>query len=199
MKYIIKNINDYSDKEINNFYNNIYIEKKNRINNFRNELKTRQSVIGELLLSNLLDKYYNLDYNDLEFKFNKDNKPFIVNNNIFYNISHSSNYVITVVSDKEIGIDIEKIRETNIKSINYFASSKEKEYILLEHNNLFKRLFEIYTLKEAYIKMVGKSVFDIRNVEFTISNNHINCSDINVKCYSFIYDNYVISICEKNC
>lgn len=199
MKYIIKNINDYSDKEINNFYNNIYIEKKNRINNFRNELKTRQSVIGELLLSNLLDKYYNLDYNDLEFKFNKDNKPFIVNNNIFYNISHSSNYVIAVVSDKEIGIDIEKIRETNIKSINYFASSKEKEYILLEHNNLFKRLFEIYTLKEAYIKMVGKSVFDIRNVEFTISNNHINCSNINVKCYSFIYDNYVISICEKNC
>ena len=199
MKYIIKNINDYSDKEINNFYNNIYIEKKNRINNFRNELKTRQSVIGELLLSNLLDKYYNLDYNDLEFKFNKDNKPFIVNNNIFYNISHSSNYVITVVSDKEIGIDIEKIRETNIKSINYFASNKEKEYIFSEDNNLFKRLFEIYTLKEAYIKMVGKSVFDIKNVEFTISNNHIYCSDINVKCYSFIYDNYVISICEKNC
>lgn len=199
MKYIIKNINDYSDKEINNFYNNIYIEKKNRINNFRNELKTRQSVIGELLLSNLLDKYYNLDYNDLEFKFNKDNKPFIVNNNIFYNISHSSNYVIAVVSDKEIGIDIEKIRETNIKSINYFASSKEKEYIFSEDNNLFKRLFEIYTLKEAYIKMMGKSIFDIKNVEFTISNNHIYCSDINVKCYSFIYDNYVISICEKNC
>ena len=199
MKYIIKNINDYSDKEINNFYNNIYIEKKKRINNFKNELKVKQSIIGELLLRDLLDKYYNIDYNELEFEFNKNNKPFIVNKNIFYNISHSSNYVIAVVSDKEIGIDIEKIRETNIKSINYFASSKEKEYILLEHNNLFKRLFEIYTLKEAYVKMIGKSILDIKNVEFTISNNHIYRSDINVRCYSFIYDNYVISVCEKNC
>lgn len=199
MKYIIKNINDYSDNEIDNFYNNIYIEKKKRINNFKNELKVKQSIIGELLLRDLLDKYYNLNYNNLEFEFNKNNKPFIVNKNIFYNISHSSNYVIVVVSDKEIGIDIEKIRETNIKSINCFASNKEKEYILLEDNNLFKRLFEIYTLKEAYIKMMGKSIFDIKNVEFTISNNHIYCSDINVKCYSFMYDNYVISICEKNC
>ena len=79
MKYIIKNINDYSDNEIDNFYSNIYIEKKKRINNFKNELKTRQSVIGEILLSNLLDKYYNIDYNELEFEFNNNNKPFIFN------------------------------------------------------------------------------------------------------------------------
>ena len=197
MKYIIKNINDYSDNEIDNFYSNIYIEKKKRINNFKNELKVKQSIIAELLLRDLLDKYYNLNYNNLEFKFNKNNKPFIVNKNIFYNISHSSNYVITVVSDKEIGIDIEKIRETNIKSINCFASNKEKEYILLEDNNLFKRLFEIYTLKEAYIKFIGHGINEIRKIIFEVNDNKLYNSKKNSEFFSLKFQDYIISVFKE--
>ena len=45
----------------------------------------------------------------------------------------------------------------------------------------FERLFEIYTLKEAYFKMKGENLNNIKNVEFIINNNEIICSDHQVK------------------
>ena len=112
-------------------------------------------------------------------------------------ICHSFNYVITIISDKEIGIDIEKIRKTPVNVINQFATKKEKEYIL-SSNNINEKIFEIYTLKEAYFKMLGKNLNDILSVEFRISKDKVICSDKNVNA-GFIkdIDGYIISYCEK--
>lgn len=198
-KLLYSNINDYDDNEINSFYNHIYNEKKKRISNYINKNRIKSSIISEILLKELLEKE-NEDYSKLIVKTNKYGKPYIVNKKLFFNISHSNDYIITILSTKEIGIDIEKIRDTNLNIINIFATDKEKEYILSDKKDIYKRLLQIYTLKEAYFKMKGTDLSNLKEVEFTIHNNKVICSDKDVTAStSFEIDNYVYSICqEKN-
>ncbi len=199
-KYLYSNVNDYSKKEISNFYNHIYQAKKERISKYLNKEKYKSSIIGEILLYKLLKKE-NIKYEKQQFTINEYEKPYINNKQLFFNISHSHDYVITIISNKEIGIDIEKIRKTNLNTIDIFATQKEKEYILSSENDIYKRLFQIYTLKEAYFKMLGKDLSRIKEVEFTIdnnNNNNITCSDKKINAYSSDrIDNYIFSICKK--
>ncbi len=197
MEYIIKNINDFNKNDINNFYKKIPKLKKDKIDKYKNyDTKTR-SIVGEILLNNLLSKR-NISYNSLDYYINEYGKPYFKNYKLFFNISHSFDYVITTISDKEMGIDIEKIRKTPLNIINQFATEKEKEYILSSNNNIEERIFKIYTLKEAYFKMLGTNLNHILEVEFTIKNNKTYCNDEKLK-VGFIDDikGYIIAYCEK--
>ena len=199
MKYKIQEINYYTQKYLDEFFDKIYIQKRNRISKYKKVERLKSSIIGEILLNGLLKENYNCDYENLIFSLNDNNKPYIKDKKIFYNISHSYNYIITAISDYEIGVDIEKIRKTSIKTINYFATLKEKQYILSNTQNIEKRLFEIYTLKEAYFKMKGTDLSKMKSIEFTIINhNNIYCNDESVSLK--LIDNlkgYMVAICEK--
>jgi len=197
MEYKIININDINKTEILNFYNNINSSKKIKIDKIRNKKRKIQSVLGEYLLKELL-KIYNISYSNINYIYNEEGKPYIKDYNIYFNISHSHDYVITVISNKEIGVDIEKIRKTNISIINRICTNKEKEYVLSSNIDIEKRLFEIFTLKEAYFKMKGLNLNNLKSVEFIISNNNVTCNDnsINIKLLHIIND-YIISIIEK--
>ena len=90
------------------------------------------------------------------------------------------------------------MRKTSLKVINQFATSKEKKYILSSDENIEERIFKIYTLKEAYFKMLGTNLNHILEIEFIIKNDKVYCSDKNVK-VGFINDvkGYIIAYCEK--
>lgn len=197
MEYIIKNINDFNKDDINNFYDKIPKLKKDKIYKFKNYESKVRSIVGEIILKELLVKK-NISYNSLDYYINEYGKPYLKDNTTFFNISHSFDYVITAISDNEVGIDIEKIRKTPIKIINQFATEKEKEYILSSNNNIEERIFKIYTLKEAYFKMLGTNLNNILEVEFIIKNDKIYCNDENIK-VGFINDikGYIIAYCEK--
>lgn len=197
LEYIIRNINDFNTEDINNFYDKIPKLKKDKISKFKNYESKVRSIIGEMNLKELLAKK-NISYNSLDYYINKYGKQYLKNDKIFFNISHSFDYVITAISNNEIGIDIEKVRQTPIKIINQFATEKEKEYILSSNKNIEERIFKIYTLKEAYFKMLGTNLNNILEVEFIIENDKIYCNDKNVK-VGFINDikGYIIAYCEK--
>ena len=197
MEYIIKSIKDYNKNDINNFYNTIPKFKKNKIDKYKYYKTKASSIIGEIILKELLIKY-GINYNDLKYYINKYGKPYIKNRNIYFNISHSFNYIITTCSTNEIGIDIEKIRKTPLNTINHFATENEKKYILSSKKNIEERIFKIYTLKEAYFKMLGSNLNNILNIEFLIKDENITCSDKSVK-VGFINDikGYIIAYCEK--
>lgn len=182
MKYIIKNINDYKNINIDSF-NSKLIHKDDKLRFFLGRLSLKE-----------LDESFSED----QITFNEYGKPLYEDNHINFNISHSYDYVITCISKKEIGIDIEKIRAVPLNTIKQFATMSEQDYILSEKSDIYKRLFQIYTLKEAYFKMMGTNLNEILNVEFRISENTITCSDSSVRAY-FIKDlsDYVISYVEK--
>ena len=85
-------------------------------------------------------------------------KPYIDNSNIFYNISHKNKMVGLIISDSEVGLDIEYIDTENIKresTLKYFFTEKERKSITTN-----EELLTLWTKKESYIKLNGGMLRD---------------------------------------
>ena len=193
--YIIQdNINNYNDNFYNNYnnLNNKDIEKINKLLKIENK---KRFILSRHLLYNKLKEIYNLDFNNINIYYNNFGKPFI--KECYFNISYSFDYVIVAISDKEIGIDIEKIRNPNLNSINLFCTDNEKKYIMSSRNKN-KSFFEIFCLKEAYFKMLGTDLKKMKDIEFNIKNNKVlyHKNNLNIMLNNSI-NNYIIAIIEK--
>ena len=98
--------------------------------------------------------------------------------------------------DYNVGIDAEKIKKRDFFNIakEYFYESEIK-YLETTHK-LEIDFFTIWTIKEAYIKMLGKTIFDIKNApEVDLIERVIKNAD-DIFFASFILDDsYIISIC----
>ena len=70
-----------------------------------------------------------VDFGDYRIARGEKGKPFIVGvENVFFNISHSGDYVVCSVSDREIGIDIEKRAKLEWKWPDVFSTKKRWLY-----------------------------------------------------------------------
>ena len=195
MYYIYDNINNYTSDEYSTFYNKLNNKDKNKVNLLIKDSDKNATILSRVLLDKLL-KYYNISYCDIEFKYNKYGKPYI--DGIYFSISHSYDFVCCAVSDKNIGIDIEKIRNVDINTINFFCTDKEISYIK-NSSDKYKSLFTLYCLKEAYCKMIGTGIRDIKNVEFFVNDSNISCNKDNVIIkLDYSINNYIIATVEKN-
>lgn len=113
-------------------------------------------------------------------------KPYIDNSNIFYNISHKNKMVGLIISNSEVGLDIEYVDTENIKrksTLKYFFTEKERESIT---NN--EELLTLWTKKESYIKLNGGMLRDAIGLDI---------NNINVIYDTFKLDNYIITICKS--
>ena len=113
-------------------------------------------------------------------------KPYIDNSNIFYNISHKNKMVGLIISDSEVGLDIEYVDTENIKrksTLKSFFTEKERESIT---NN--EELLTLWTKKESYIKLNGGMLRDAIGLDI---------NNINVIYDTFKLDNYIITICKS--
>jgi len=108
-------------------------------------------------------------------------RPFFPDGNMDFNISHSGAAVAVSLAQGEniygakvrTGCDIQLIRPRenlkNIAEVNFCAA--ERSYILPQNETQFDnaKFFQIWTLKECYIKLRGLSVFDMPEVPSFIS------------------------------
>ncbi|KLI46842.1 phosphopantetheinyl transferase [Brachyspira hyodysenteriae] len=161
-----------------------------------NESRAEARKNLENLIISMAQNHYNKNNLIIEREENK--KPYFKNaNNLYFNGTHSSELFAAVMSDEyNVGIDAEKIRERDYFAIaeEYFYKS-EIEYLKNTHK-LEIDFFTIWTIKEAYIKMLGKTIFDIKNsVEVDLIEREVRNAD-NIFFASFILDDsYIISIC----
>ena len=153
-------------------------------------------------LKTIFRKYYNYNI-DNKITFNAYKKPYIKDNTYYFNISHSGNYLVIIISDKEVGIDIQRKIEIDLRISNRFFHHKEVEYI--NQYNSINRFFTVWTIKESYIKFLGMGLHKKLNqfiVEenvkdtYIIIENDIN-KNVNIELLS-VEDNYFLSICHLN-
>ncbi len=148
-----------------------------------NKLYILKDITSEDLIKKIAD-----DYNIKNYKIikNEYGKPYFENNDIYFNISNSESVVVAAVSDKEIGIDIQKIKY-NEAIVNRTFTESEKQYLNKSRDK--KKAFTlIWTMKESYVKMLGIGIgYGLKNVD-TISMFH--------KFKVIEYEDYIITIYE---
>lgn len=120
---------------------------------------------------------------------------------IRYSISHADGVASCIVCDSECGIDCEKIRPFRPNVIRRVFSDSEKEmFEATPENERDMLFFKLWTLKEAYVKMLGIGVsYPMNTVEFSFSDGEIISNQKNCKFTQYIIrGKYIVSICKKS-
>ena len=106
-------------------------------------------------------------------------KPFFQHENLHspfeFNISHSSELIALAMSHDPIGIDIEHTtRKNNTEQIaaRYFSKPEQEQLNRLATAQRAEHFTRLWTLKEAYAKCLGVSLFDvIQSTQFEFLEN----------------------------
>lgn len=167
--------NDEIDEE--NLYNEILspLEKK-RADRLKSKQDQQRSIISRGILRKKLGRYLQRSPKDINFSYNKHGKPFLNSTdlpiNIKFNVTHSKDLVLYAITlDREIGIDLEFIKDINKadKIVERFFSEEENSYYNSHSNDKKKwAFFTLWTRKEAYSKARGRGIglpakdFDLR-------------------------------------
>ena len=168
MVYRICKIDDVSELEISQVLIHLSREQRKYIDN-KPYAKRRQSLTARVLLYKLLQEYYpGVEFSRLVS--NESGRPIISNNeSIYLSLTHSGDMVGCAISEKPVGIDIEKKREVPIKTINRVCTFSEQKY--LEKNPM--RFFKLWTAKEALYKASSERFSDIIKISFSDGEDFI--------------------------
>ena len=149
-------------EESEKFYPFLSTTEKNRADKFRVPMARQQFVVAHGSLRILLGKYLKIPPSVIQFKLNPFGKPYLEGQKIFFNISHSHEWVLIGLSPKmEIGVDIEKIRQDlKLKQLakRFFSIEEVEQLNKLPQNLVADGFFNAWTRKEAYIKARGKGM-----------------------------------------
>jgi len=107
-----------------------------------------------------------------KYIFNINGKPSLESGEYGFSISYTNNYVyIAIVRNNVVGIDAEQIGNINLNVSEEFMSEVELRK-LHDAPNKYEYFYKIWTLKESYIKLVGKGIDDsITDIEFIEDKN----------------------------
>jgi len=163
-----------------------------------------RTVIGRIIVIYSLLHDFNVSKDDINIKRDKFNKPYLVNSNIFFNVSHSENLVVCIIAkDILVGVDVEKITLFSEEMKKFFMSEKEINTFGNIDNSNF--LTELWTIKESFLKAIGIGLNgSLKNAEFKeISPKILQIIYKNKECNwwvksYFVSKNYKLSICQNS-
>ncbi len=163
---------------------------------------SQQHKVAWDLLCDMLKGFYDIDFNEDMIAKNPYGKPYLTDYpEIHFNLSHSEGVTACITDNRECGIDCEKIREYRPNVMKRAFTESEREMVEKatesERNLLF---FTLWTLKEAYIKAIGKGLsFSMNEVEFQINNGNVtsNITDYEFKRYILRDGEFVVATAIK--
>ncbi len=200
---ISKNI---SSLLFNKFISFVSIERREKINKFMRKEDADRSLAADILIRQALIENIGIKNEDISFHYNTYGKPYFAHNPpIYFNLSHSGNWVVCAISDHEVGIDVEKIDKIDLDIAKSFFAPKEYSDLMEKDDSKKKEYFYVlWTLKESYIKACGKGLsLDLRSFSISLNDNNIileaqnDCGNYSFKQYN-IDKNYKLSVCTPH-
>lgn len=155
---------DVAGLDFNKIKGSVSKERIKKSNQYFHEKDKKLSIGVEILLNHALCEIGILDP---VFDTDKYGKPYLKNySDVHFNLSHSERYVACIISDSPVGVDIEYIHDIDLNLAKHYFFGLEYEYIL-NNNDKKKAFFELWVLKESYMKMTGLG-FSLALDEFCI-------------------------------
>ncbi|MEK4562925.1 4'-phosphopantetheinyl transferase superfamily protein [Staphylococcus sp. FSL K6-3157] len=122
----------------------------------------RNTRYSELFKYYCIREHTGHHFDDIQFSKEEYGKPVLhMPSGIHLNVSHTDGFSVCVVSDKNVGIDIEKIEAIDLDIAKKYFALTESQYIMNAQNSdvQFNRFFEVWTMKECYLKLLGIGMY----------------------------------------
>ncbi len=156
VKWLLCRTCDFTQHEYAAVYKQLSPSRKAHIDTFTNPAARQCSLAGELLLRRLLQQ----EGIPAVPERKPGGQPYLSGDAAFVSISHCDDRVVCAVSDEPVGIDIEKIRPIRTGMAEKVCTEEELSYVSQDTG----RFFEVWTAKEAYFKMLGTGITDLKAV-----------------------------------
>lgn len=155
--YYIK-LSDLQDYPEDFFHPYVTNRLLSNLQNYKCEKVRRTKLIGEMMTRKIAQQLRGGRISDYDITHNEHGKPSLSNilPKLFFNISHSGDYIVVAFSEQEIGIDIERIGRRRMEVARRFYHPAEVEALerapLPDQDSLF---FRLWSIKESFLKYTG--------------------------------------------
>ncbi|QUG94795.1 MULTISPECIES: 4'-phosphopantetheinyl transferase family protein [Bacillus cereus group] len=197
---------DIKDCQFDNLLALLSLEKQDKIKQYAFRMDALRSLVADLLSRYLIGIALQIKNEQIQFEVNKYGKPFVKEApELHFNVSHSGNWVVCAIDTQPIGIDVEQMNYIDVEIAEHFFSKKEQQDLKkVSHQEQQSYFFDLWCLKESYIKMVGKGLsipldsFTFRCIDQQILfySDHEN-SPAYFKKYELGPD-YKMAVCQRN-
>lgn len=151
------------------------IEKQERINRFKFPEDALRTLTADILSRWLLCNQLGIKNKEILLTYNANGKPLLKGTeDTYFNNSHSGRWVVSAISNFPVGIDVEFISEMDLSIASHCFSRQEFLDLsaLDDDQSRLEYFFDLWTLKESYIKAIGLGL-SMELSSFTIrKNNH---------------------------
>ncbi|HCN49552.1 MAG TPA: 4-phosphopantetheinyl transferase [Chryseobacterium sp.] len=176
-------IQEEKHQDLLNRYLNVFSEDlKTNILKYRRWQDAQLSLLGKVLLQHGLSTYY--DIFETEIRLSLNHKPYLKDDPVHFNISHSKEMVVCAIGEFPIGIDVEFYDiAVNYKDFEFQMTPGEIKKIH-EADDKIKHFFTYWTEKEAVMKAHGDGMmlpldsFEVLNNESIIDRQKFFTKDI---------------------
>ena len=159
--------------------------------NYLDRDKKHACLINTLI--NKMREYFNIDIQKKNIIYDEEGKPHIINNIKRFSFSYSDEFSVIAISDYDIGIDIEKLRQYDEKIVKRLYSKNEFNFINSSNNKDYEYT-KLWTYKEAFVKHKGTGI----DKNFS-KLNFIDDNGYNNNLFKTIdYMNYIITVCSED-
>ena len=178
MKWHFSDIRTQSESDYLAAWNALDPEKRARVDKIRQRKDKMRTVFADRLARELLSEALGREAGEIEFSYGEFGKPLLKGGGYFFNVSHSEDVVAAAVSERPIGIDIERIRDISPFIAKKYFCHNEQVYLFGHdpRDSDFERVlspearmrfFELWTAKEAYLKCRGTGMTHVKTVDTT--------------------------------
>lgn len=148
---------------LDEFKSLFHARETEKINRYQQENDRNQRIISKAVLRILLGRYTGINPKEIRFQADQNKKPFIENSffKLNFNVSHSGDWVLIVIADVPVGVDVEQM-DASFTYQNILSLSFSQAEISFIKNSDFPRhtFYELWTRKECLLKATGKGLVD---------------------------------------
>ncbi len=156
---------DRQPSEVERLRDSLAPDERERADRLRVPLVRTRFVTGRAVLRDILGRLTGCPASELQFGYGEKGKPYLLPQSPQtprFNLSHSHGLAVYGVSlDREIGIDLEMIREDrdHEKLARRFFSPRETAALMsVPESQRLQAFFDCWTRKEAYLKARGQGL-----------------------------------------
>jgi 4'-phosphopantetheinyl transferase len=157
---------DISDDHVATLFDLLSLGEQTRSKGFIDQRGYRQYVISRARMRQVLSFYTDVDPQDIHFTVVGDGKPALMDKGpqrIFFNNTHSGGLgLIAVTSGREVGVDMERVRDIGRAlqlSKRFFTAEEHASLEALPRDEMIRAFLSIWTRREAGTKARGASVW----------------------------------------
>jgi 4'-phosphopantetheinyl transferase len=154
---------NHSGRTTQSFFRILTPDERSRAEKFYFQKDRDRFIMARAFLRVILSRYLHVEPDQLRFCYGPYGKPALIgiegDKAVRFNVSHSNDLALYAVArDREVGLDIEYMREdfaTEQIAEQFFSRSEVEALRALPANRRAEGFFNCWTRKEAYIKGRG--------------------------------------------